>query len=434
MKRVLVITILLLLTIHPVLGEELNSSDFKDSDISLTINGISEKPYFKDDRFLLDKVLKKGNSIKINYLIEPTNDAKSEADDRTYTIRTELNSAIIDAFLYYQGGGGQGFGTSPGKNHLDVDVSDWTGCSGNECGLDKINCTIEGKVPEPSDRLEEIKIIYFDVQEAEDNCVPSLVVLVVEHNEFEKDVNSMEKEYNNLSSILDEYSGKTDTGDLNKYLEQAQHNITVGESFYKDEEYKRADEKLNYANDWLDKADKAADKVEAEYAYQEADKKLDSIGSTMDKIELYLEEVESREVLNTSTMLDYKGEFKGMQEKMSGLTEDLASAESYIDNENYANGKARAKNVLNSTKSIEENANSLLEDLKSVINIEETVQSSAQSTATATTTVTEEAAAFTMPSIDFKWIAIAIGLAVILGGAGMGLRKYIRRRRWDELK
>lgn len=434
MKRVLVIAILLLFTISPVLGEDLNSSDFKDPDISLTINGISEKPYFKDNRFLLDKVLKKDDSIKLNYVIEPVSDSKSEADDRTYTIRTKLGGAVIDASLYYQGGGGQGFGTSPGKTHLDVDVSDWTGCSGSECGLDKINCTIEGKVLEPSHRLEEIEVIYFDVQEAEENCLPPLVVLVVEYNEFEKDINSLEKEYNNLSSILDEYSGKTDTGDLNKYLQQAQNNITVGESFYKDEEYKRADEKLDYAQNWLNKADSSADKVEAEYAYEQADKKLDSIGSTLDKIELYLETVESKEALNTSTLLDYKGEFKGMQQDATTLKEDLASAEGYLNNQNYGNAKAKAENVLNSSESVEQEANSLLEDLKSVIHIEEDTIASAQSTATATTTETEEAAAFKMPSIDFKWVAIAIGLAVVLGGAGIGLRKYIRRRRWDELK
>ncbi|MFW6185451.1 MAG: hypothetical protein ACOC5C_02110 [Halobacteriota archaeon] len=436
MKRVLVIATLFLLTmllaVHPVLGlERLNATDFKDPDITLSIDGVDEKPYFKDNRFLLDKVLEGGDSVKINYPVKPIDeDSAKNAVDRTYTVKTDLRNGIIEASLYYRKGGGQGFESTPGKNYLDVKVSDW------DEGLSEINCTIQGEAPQPSARLQEIRAIYFDVQVAEDDCLPPLVLMVVDYNKFQSDINSMKKEYNNLTSILDEYSGKTDTGELDTCLDRAHQNLSVGESYYTEGDYQRADEKLNNVEEWLSKAVDAVEEVEAEYAYQQADRKLDSIGSTLDKIELYLEEVEMRDKLNTSTLLDYKSEFKGMQQTATTLKEELASAEGYINNQNYGNAKAKAENVLNGSESVEQEANSLLEDLKSVIHIEEDTIASAQPTATptATTEENEEATAFTMPSIDFKWVAIAIGLAVILGGAGIGTRKYIRRRRWDELK
>lgn len=425
-KRVLTIALLLLLAlaIHPVMGlEELNSSDFKEPDVTLSINGVKEKPYSKDDRFLLDKVLEKGDSIKVNYPVQPINkESAKKAVDRTYTVKTDLKNGLIKASLYYRKGGGQTFETTPGKDYMDVEVSDW------EDGLREINCTIQGATPESSKRLQEIKAIYFDIQEAEDKCLPPVVLLVVDYNEFQSDMDTMNKRYNNITSTLDKYSGKTDTGDLSDYLNRANQNLSVGKSFYNDGEYKKADSKLDNTKEWLDKADREADKVQAEYIHQKGEKRLDEITSTLDKIELYLEEVEKKDVLNTSTLLDYKSEFKGMQEKVTSLTEDLASAESYIDNGNYANAKSKAQNVLNSTEKTENSANSLLEELKSIISVEETSQT------TATPEQTKESPAFTMPGIDFKWVAIVIGLGAVLFGAGIGVRKYIRRRKWDELK
>ncbi|MFO7966142.1 MAG: hypothetical protein R6U44_00890 [Archaeoglobaceae archaeon] len=430
-KRVPVIAILLLLIIHPVFGlEEINNSDFKEPDVSLSINGVEEKPYLKDNEFLVDKVMEKDDSIKIIYPVQPINEESSEdAVDRTYTVKTDLKNGLIKSSLYYRKGGGQTIESTPGKDYLDVKVGNW------EDGLREINCTIQGNTPQPSARLQEIKAIHFDIQEAEDNCLPPVMLMVIDYNKFQSDISTMKEEYDNLDSFLDDYSGKTDTSELNEYLGYAQQNLSVGESYYKEGEYIRADEKFNSVEEWLNKADSAAEKVEAEYSYEQADKKLDSIGSTLDKIELYLEEVEVKDMLNSSTLLDHKGEFKGMQTDTTTLKEELASAESYMDNENYAKAKSKAENVLNSSVSVEGEANSLLGELKNVLKIGEDTQSnSSNPSATTTEEANEEAAAFAMPKIDFKWVAIAIGLAVIIGSAGMGARKYIRRRRWDELK
>lgn len=427
-KRALAIALLLLLAlaIHPVMGlEELNTSDFKEPDVTVSINGVKEKPYSKDGRLLLDKVLEKGDSIKVNYPVQPINEESAKkAVDRTYTVKTDLKNGLIEASLYYRKGGGQTFESTPGKDYMDIKVSDW------EDGLREINCTIQGTTPAPSKRLQEVKAIYFDIQEAEDKCLPPVVLLVVDYSEFQSDIHAMNKRYNNLTSTLDKYSGKTDTGDLSDYLDRAHQNLSVAKSFYNDGEYKKADSKLDNTKEWLDTADREADKVQAEYAHQKAKEGLDEIASTLDEIELYLEEVKKKDVLNTSTLLDYKSEFKRMKEKVSSLSEELASAESYIDNGNYANAKSKAQNVLNSTEKINSSANSLLEELKSIISVGEgqTPQT------TATPGQTKEAPAFTMPSINFKWVAIVIGVGAVLFGAGIGVRKYIRRRKWDELK
>jgi hypothetical protein len=39
-----------------------------------------------------------------------------------------------------------------------------------------------------------------------------------------------------------------------------------------------------------------------------------------------------------------------------------------------------------------------------------------------------------MPSIDFKLTGIVIAILIILIGGGMGLNRYMKRRKWDELK
>lgn len=410
------------IAIHPAFAlEKLNTSDFKEPDVTLKVNGEDLKPTLSNGKFVIDKVCEKGDTVEITYVIEPIDEDKAkEVDGRTYTARTELEGAVIKATVYYKNGGGVGYESSPGKKYLDIKVGEW------EDGLDKINVEIRDDVPAPSARLKEINALRFDVQEAEENCLPPVVLLVIDYDRFKSDISSMKERYNNLSAVLDQYIGKTDTSGLSNYLNYASQNISLAESYYNDGEYIKADERLNYASEWLDKADTEAKKVKAEYACSQADERLREIGKSLDKIELYLDQIESKELVNTSALLGYKSEFKGLQDESSSLAEELAVAKAYINDGKYGEAEMKANNIINEAEKLANSANALFEELKKVVSPEET----------ATPEPTQTAEEFKMPGIpiDIKLVGVIVGGIIAIALAIMGIQRYMKRRKWDELK
>lgn len=412
----------IIILIQPVLAIEINKSDFKEPDVTVEINGIGVIAVLKDNKFEIEKVLEEGDSVKLVYKIEPADEETGkEVDDRKYTIISEIDNPVIKAKLYYRNGGGRIFENTPGREYLEVEVLDW------EDGMDNINVTVRGLIPSPSSRLQQIRLVYFDIQEAEKDCLPPVVVSVVDYSRFRNDLESLSKRYENVSAILDEYIGKADTSKLADYLEKAEKDISLAEGFYNEKEYNKADEKITNATEWLNNAEKEGSKVKAEYVFGQADKKLKNIGATLDKIEIYLDEVSGMGVLNTSQILDYKTEFRSLQEKANSLAEDFAVAKGYLSEEKYKESEAKSIGILNNADELEREANKMFEELRVLVIPEETPEK----TETPETTPTGE---MKLPGVDFKLIGIVMGVIIVLAVAGVGIRKYMRRRKWDELK
>ena len=425
---VIALVVALLVMVHPVLAiEKLNTSDFKEPDVTLTINGVDYKPTLSNGEFVVDKVCERGDQVEVSYLVEPVDSSAAKiVGGRTYTIRTELalppSEPAISGYVYYlPSGGGISFSSSVGKSFIDIKVVQYDEAS-NAYALDQIKVNTTGAMPAPSSRLQEVRVVWFDIQEAKENCLPPVVLLVVDYNKFQSDMNSIKARYNNISAVLDEYIGKVDTSTLSNYLDSASKNESLAETYYSDKDYLKADERLKFASEWLDKADTEAKKVRAEYACDQADKKLKEVGSTLDKIDLYLAQVESNKLVNTSTLLNYKANFKSMQDESNTLSEDLTVAKAYLTNEKYSEAEIKANNILNKAEELASSSNTLFEELKKVVSPGETAVPKTTSQP------------FKMPNIDFKLVGIVIGGAIAVAAATIGVRKYMRRRKWDELK
>jgi tetratricopeptide (TPR) repeat protein len=413
----ILILFILLIVIHPVFAlKYLNTTDFKEPDVTITINNVEYKPTLSDGRFLIDEVCKKEDNVKVNYIIEPKDEYAAQEvggeSGRSITIRTELKNAIIDAIVRYASGAGVGSSSTPGQYFLNIRVAAYNAQA--ETSLDKIEVEVQGDMPSPSLRLEEIRVLWFDVQEAEEDCLPPVIILVIDYNQFQNDIDSLKEKYSNISAILDQYVGKVDISKLSDYLDNVFQNVSLAETYYSNGEYKKADERLKFASEWLDKADTEAKKVKAEYAYNQADKRLREIGSILDKIELYINEIEGKKLVNTSTLLNYETEFKELQRNSDDLTEELIAAKVYINNEKYSEAETKANTVLSEINDLENSANTLFDELKSIITAPEVT--------------------FQMPNIDYKLFGTVIGTIAAMATAIVGIRKYRRRRKWDELK
>ncbi len=426
MRRLAIALIVLFVLIHPVLAiEKLNTSDFKEPDVTLKINGEDYKPILSGGKFVVDKVCEKGDQIVASYTVEPVDSSAAKiVGGRTYTIRTELalpssEPAIRGSVYYLPSGGGISFSSPVGQSFIDVKVVQYDEAS-NAYALDQIKVNVTGTTPPPSSRLQEVKVVWFDVQDADENCLPPVVLFVVDYAKFQSDMNSVKERYSNLSAVLDKYIGKVDTSTLSSYLDSASKNESLAETYYSDKDYVKADERLKFASEWLEKADTEAKKVKAEYACDQADKKLREIGGILDKIDLYLAQIESNKLVNTTTLLNYKASFKSMQDESSSLTEELTTANAYLTNGKYSEAEIKANNILNNAEELKNSANGLLDQLKKVISPEATPKTTSQP--------------FKMPNIDFRLTGLVIGGVIALAAVTIGIRRYMRRRKWDELK
>jgi hypothetical protein len=372
--------------------------------------------------FFVEKVCEKEDSVRVNYLIEPKDDDAAREvggeSGRSITIRTGLKNAIIDAVIRYASGASVGSSSTPGKDFLNIKVSKYDPIA--ETSLNKIEVKVQGDVPSIPSRIEEVRVVWFDIQEAEENSLPAVVILVIDHPKFKSDKSLLKKQYDNLSAVLDEYAGKVDTLELSNYLSLAFKNITLAETYYGGGEYRKANEMLGYAENWLEKVDSEAKKVKAKYAHNQAKKKLDDVAALLDGIDLLMEEVESEKLVNTSVLLSYKTEYRGLQRNSEALTEDLAAANAYIKEGRYEEAESKALEVLNSALELENSANFLCEGLRSLISAE--------------TSATPKDTQGISISIDYKLVGVIAGVtaAIVLGA--IGASRYRKRRKWDELK
>ena len=311
----------------------------------------------------------------------------------------------------------------PGGAELTVNVPDADSLD----GVAYIEISLQGYTPSINSRVKEIKIIWIDVQDAEDDCLPPVKSLVVNSAKFGDDINSAKSKYNELSKVLDQYIGKVDTSKLDEYLVKANENLTMAENYYKDKDYVRADEKLKSAEDWLKKAEVEVRKIKAECAYSQADKSLKDLVSLIGKIKVYINEIEEKKIVNDTTLLNYKTELESIESQITLLREDIGKIKAYLDDGKYDKAESKATEVMNKINELNGSANSLLNELKTLVSVpeEKPANNSFQFKLPE------------LPEIDWKLIGIIAG--IVIGGAIAVVvvikivSRYMKKRKWDEL-
>jgi len=429
--KILIVLLIILMLIYPVGALKIiNSTDFRNPDINVTRGEDFISTDIIGGKIKVSSVFKKGDSIEVEYIIEPDNEEIAEElggeQGRSLTVRTELNNPRIDHLLKFSSGGVTNKPyTIPGKNFKVIELPKYDPDA--ETSVSKITFNLQGTAPDPKSRAKEVYALRFELEEAQVDAIPPLVILVIDETKFETDQSKMDEQLENLNQILDYYTGKTDTSNLNSLIKSASDNLSLSKSLYNDELYKEANDKLNYASDWIEKSYKEAEKVKASYAFSQAEDKVKDIENTVSKIEFYIAEIEDRDLINATARLNYKLEFKDLQEETDKLKEDLSKAEAHMDNDKFTEAEVLSNQIINDSKSVKTSSDSLFGELSRIISPEETP------TAIETST-TEPESSFEVPNIDFKLIGIVLLIIILIGVGGLGGKKFLKRKKWDELK
>jgi len=415
----LIVSLLLFLFIPLVLGEELTADNFAEPIIK-----VNNKTFLPNESVL---VFEQNKPVTVDYTIKPKKDEDAtKVDGRMYYTYSDLVNVKAKYTLIYREAGGW--------TNQPFDIEDGINVPNSDNGLDYLKINLTGYTPTIDERLKAIYALRIRVQDG-GYILPPVVVYVINYQKFQEDLNSAEKKYNNLNKILTEYLGKVDTSKLAQYLDLAGSNLTLAKDNYNDKNYIRADEKLRFAEEWLIKAQDAADGVVAEYAYKQAKDILDEVYPNLDKIDIYLKEIESRGLINVSELVDYKAKFNELKNKASIISQDLGSVKALLDAERYKDAKEKAFECLNSSKELRESVNALLNELKSLI--PESTATPTETTPTPTTVAQTNQSILPSIKVDWKKVGIIIGIVVagvvVVGVVITVLRRYMKRRKWDEL-
>ncbi len=406
MKRFFLIVLSLLLFIIPVLGAETVTRD----NYAEPIIKVNNESYIPNETVL---IFNEDKFVWIDYLIEPkTDEDAKKIDDRNYDISTELNEAKLEYRIVFKNG------ASISKSDFTIDVPD----AGDLDGVDRIEINLTGYTPSIDERLKEIFALRIRIQDG-GYILPDVKMYIIDLNMFSNDIDKAKDKLNELNDFLVNYTGKADVSTLKDYLDCAKENITLAEDNFENEDYIYAEEKLKNAEFWLEKAEEEKIGVEARYLYSEADRNIKDLGNILSKIEAYLEEIEEKNLMNTSTLIDYKTNYSGLENRFDSLTSDLAIAKGYLDIGSYEDAKSKLEKVLRDISDVKDDAERLLNELSSYLEV---------------TPTTRQSSWIQLPEMDWEvlgfYAGIAGGVLVALALITIGVRRYLRRRKWDELK
>ena len=406
MKRFFLIVLSLLLFIIPVLGAETVTRD----NYAEPIIKVNNESYILNETVL---IFNENKFVWIDYLIEPkTDEDAKKIDDRNYDISTELNNAKLEYRIVFKNG------ASISKSDFTIDVPD----ADELDGVDRIEINLTGYTPSINERLKEIFALRIRIQDG-GYILPDVKMYIIDLNMFSNDIDKAKDKLNELNDFLVNYTGKADVSTLKDYLDCAKENITLAEDNFENEDYIYAEEKLKNAEFWLEKAEEEKIGVEARYLYSEADRNIKDLGNILSKIEAYLEEIEEKNLMNTSTLIDYKTNYSGLKNRFDSLASDLAIAKGYLNIGSYEDAKSKLEKVLRDISDVKDDAERLLNELSSYLEV---------------TPTTQQSSWIKLPEMDWEvlrfYAGIAGGVLVALALITIGVRRYLRRRKWDELK
>ena len=419
--------VLLLVLSLPAMAYDVTKDDFKQPpSVTVTINGQTIHPNLQNSVLFVNHVCYGGEKVSIVYVIEPSSTSEGTTiAGRSYTITTQLSDNTINAYAFRYSSENTLMSAYPIVSGSDSVTLNLPGVDQWEYGYGEINITVTGKIPAPNERLVRLKALSVEVQGAPSDCLPPVVIPVVNKAKFQSDINAAKNKYNQLKSELDKYLGQVDTTALSKDLKCANDNLTAAETLFSSGDYVKADEKLNATENWLNKAENDLKKVKAEYMCKEAQDKANEINNLINEISAYVDEIDSGAVkMSISEKIQIKAQFKEIQNDYSNLLADISAIKAAINNGMYDDAIAKANSTLNYADKVYDSANSLLNTLQSKI-------SAPASTPTATPTPK----GVSLPSFNLNTTTLGIIGGVVIVAIIVAVLLYMRGGgRFDELR
>lgn len=344
------VVLLLLSTPVAIAVEHLTANDFKEP---------------KPDIYPYKSYYRENEKVEIEYLIEPSDGAAmKKLDERCYTFKSELDNSEIKCSVTLAAGG-----TSfhPGPDDvveaglLEIKIGDTVE------GIYQMKVTVSGTVPEIEGRYHEVKALYIEITDADENTLQPVILRVYNLDKFNSDLEKVKSEIEDLkSSVANLEEEGYDVTDALTKIDKIEKNISIAEEYLKTGDYKNCNEKLTVVETQIEDVKDNLDKMKVEVLYSTLKEKLDDVSSTLEDIDIYLAQVATKVSIETYTT--FKSEYRDINEKYKDLSEKVNNIKSnYIDKGKYGYGYQKLQEYRDEVNNLSSRADKLFSDVKSAL-------------------------------------------------------------------
>lgn len=408
----MLITLTLSLQITTAAGVYLTSENFANPRPTLS----PEKDYYNV-----------GDQISLTYKIGPRtdNDAPKLTGDaagasRYYVICTALDNPVWSVTIDYINGPRIYPNIKPGSECATVEIKYW------EDGLQSILVTLTGKIPSIDKRFEEKAILWVTVSDADIDCLPKVVVKIVNKNKFVSDISDLKSKISEfeqkLSSLEDEGA---DVDVAEEYLINAKKALTDGESLYSQNKFSEADAKLNGVESNLSKVSTELVKAELTLEYNRAEDKFRAVQTKILELEYLIQQAKEK----NENVIKYEVELSELKDFEEDLDSELKKIRSYIEEEKFELAKKKIQKFMDKAETVENRAKEVIAEL-STTQQEEEKEENTNTFILSAILQSLAGIASLLTSRELMYILGIILLVILL----ILLLRGRRGREWDELR
>lgn len=373
-----------------------------------------------------------GEYLSVNMTIEPkTADDAELIDGRVYEFNTSLENPSMKVTVEYAG-----FGPVriyQGNDYIKADVKEW------EDGLSKIVVEVSGKTPKVNQRIGKVIVIGVDIQDAEDDAVSPVVINVVNRDLFMSYISQLEERLNAVSSKVDQLESKgVAVAEIRLKLNSAKTKLDDGKAYFNDGKYGDANASLSDAEKYIDEAENLVRMAEINLLVETAKDKLDIMFSRMTELELLIQSLKSE----GKSTLSYEVKLEEFKQEYSGFNSRISHAEDYMNKGLYDDAETVLNDIISGIDSKTEEINQLIDEIKPMVEKTPAPAQTEQKTPEGPGVgerVSEFFSGITSWIVENRdRILLYGGGIVVLAIAGFagykGVKAYMRKRKWDELK
>ncbi len=398
--RTLIISFLVLLLITtPVLGKYLTLNDF-----NIDVKGL--KDYYTQN----EKV-----SLKIT-VSSKSEDIAKEMANRKYTFYNNLNTPReITVRIYFKNGPIYSRSTNDKVLMIDRDYTNW------DEGIDSVEINVSGITPPIESGVKNFAAFELEIENSEPIKVN---ITIVNPPKIESEISDLKSTLSKIENEINELAKKTDVDDLKDRLDKVKQDLNNLEVLYRNKHYEEVCKNIDTVKEEINSLKLDVKKAHARYYIDTAEDLLDRIDVNITKAESLIDllKAKGKDVLNyTLALTDLKADEDRIKDEINDLR-------SLYDDGNYDGVISRGENVLEDENTLLGKVTSIINDLKSLL------------TPTSTTQPTQTTTFISLPKINVDWKVvgfyggITVGAIVVVALVVISIKRYLKRRRWDELK
>ena len=393
---------ILTLTCLPVSGKYLTLNDF-----SIDVKNV--KDYYTPNE-----------EVSLKITITPKNDdIAKEMSNRKYTFYNYLNTPRKTTVqISFRNGPIYSQSTTDKILVINREYTNW------DQGIDSISLNVSGYVPSISSGVEKFTVFEIEIENADTIKVN---VTVVNPPKLESEISNLKNELSQVEKEINDLSKKTDVSDLKSKLSDVKRDLNDIEVLYNNKHYEDVSKKIDDVKNKIETLKLDTKKSYAKYYVNSAEDLINKIDVNLTKAESLIDLLKS----SGKNVLDYTLKLADLKAEKSSLEDDVKDLRDLYDNGKYDDVISEGTDILKRENSLLEKISTLTEDLRKLIEVTPTTQTTIHTTTTNATSVK-------LPKVNWRIVGfyggIVAGAIVVVALAVIGLKRYMRRRRWDELK